>query len=239
MLLFPAIISKEKWDQSGANDAMARMSANIPQGTKEYISLTGSQLFNRQQLRSITIYFGVGEEKPFYLEKSPALLLARLKHNFSFFYLNYFMVTALLFLLTLLITPSAILGIGLLALAWTYVIRQSSTGSLKIGGKQNKMDLFPRSYHLCFLLTEIRLQLVGITISQTHATIGMGVVSLFVLMYLLSGIFWWTLSSSGFLVAVHAGLRDASMHQDGDDKVDMVGEVGEDSAFLGANSNPV
>jgi hypothetical protein len=40
-------------------------------------------------------------------------------------------------------------------------------------------------------------------------------------------------------VAVHAGLRDASMHQDGDDKVDMVGEVGEDSAFLGANSDPV
>ena len=219
---------------------MARMSANIPQGTKEYISLTGSQLFNRQQLRGMTVYFGVGEEKPFYLEKSPALLLARLKHNLSFFYLNYFMVTAVLFCLTLLITPSAIIGIGLLALAWTYVIRRSSTGSLKLGGKQNKMDLFARSYHLCFLLTDIlHPQLVGLTISQSHATIGMGVVSLFVLLYLLSGIFWWTLFSSGFLVAVHAGLRDASMHQDGDDKVDMVGEVGEDSAFLGANSDPV
>jgi hypothetical protein len=129
------VFSKEKWDQSGANDAMARMSANIPQGTKEYLSLTGSQLFNRQQLRSMTVYFGVGEEKPFYLEKSPALLLARLKHNLSFFYLNYFMVTAILFCLTLLISPSAIIGIGLLGLAWTYVIRQSSTGSLKIGGK--------------------------------------------------------------------------------------------------------
>ena len=127
--------SKEKWDQSGANDAMARMSANIPQGTKEYISLTGSQLFNRQQLRGVSVYFGVGEEKPFYLEKSPALLLARLKHNASFFYLNYFMVTAILFCLTLLITPSAIIGIGILALAWTYVIRQSSTGSLKLGSK--------------------------------------------------------------------------------------------------------
>ena len=201
---------------------MARMSANIPQGTKEYISLTGSQLINRQHFRSMTVCFGVGEEKPFYLEKDPALLLARLKHNLSFFYLNYFMVTAVLFCLTLLITPSAIIGIGLLALAWTYVIRQTSTGSLKVGGKQNKMDLFARSYHLCFLLTDIlHPQLVGSTISQSHATLGMGVVSLFVLLYLLSGIFWWALFSSGFLVAIHAGLRDASRYQDGDDKVDM------------------
>jgi hypothetical protein len=93
-----------------------------------------------------------------------------------------------------------------------------------------------------YLLTEIpsaTCVCVGVTISQTHASLAMGVVSLFVLLYLLSGIFWWTLFSSGFLVAVHAGLRDASMHQDGDDKVDMVGEVGEDSAFLGANSDPV
>jgi hypothetical protein len=204
--------AKEKWDQSGANDAMARMSASLPQGTKEYISLTSSQLFNRQHLRSMTVYFGVGEEKPFYLERNPALLLARVKHNVSFFYLNYLMFTAVLFCLTLLISPSAIIGIGLLGLAWTYVIRQTQNGSLRIG---------------------------GVMISQTHATIGMGIVSMFVLLYLLSGIFWWTLFSSGFLVAVHACLRDASMHQDGDDKVDMVGEVGEDAAFLGANSNPV
>jgi hypothetical protein len=218
---------------------MARMSASIPQGTKEYISMTGSQLFNRQHLRSMTVYFGVGEEKPFYLEKSPALLLARLKHNVSFFYLNYFMVTAVLFCLTLLISPSAIIGIGLLALAWTYVIRQSQSGSLKIGGKQTKWSCFLQVTTRTFY-SLIFLQLVGISISQTHASIGMGIVSLFVLLYLLSGIFWWTLFSSGFLVAVHASLRDASMHQDGDDKVDMVGEVGEDAAFLGgANSNPV
>ena len=61
----------------------------------------------------------------------------------------------------------------------------------------------------------------------------MGIVSLLVLGWLLSGIFWWTLFSSGFLVALHAVLRDASMHQDGDDRMDMVGEVGEDAAFLG------
>lgn len=38
-------------------------------------------------------------------------------------------------------------------------------------------------------------------------------------------------------MAVHAVLRDASMHQDGDDQVDMVGEVGEDAAFLN-NASP-
>jgi hypothetical protein len=44
---------------------------------------------------------------------------------------------------------------------------------------------------------------------------------LFALLYLRSGIFWWTLFSSGFLVAVHAGLRDVSMYQEGFNKVDM------------------
>lgn len=65
----------------------------------------------------------------------------------------------------------------------------------------------------------------------------MGVISAFVLIWLLSGVFWWTLFSSGFMAVVHAGLRDASMHQDGDDQVTMVGEVAgvsasEQAAFL-------
>lgn len=76
---------------------------------------------------------------------------------------------------------------------------------------------------------------LGIMISQKHATIVLGVISVIALFYILSGIFWWTLASSGFMITVHAGLRDASMHQDGEDQVDMVGEVssGETAAFLG------
>jgi hypothetical protein len=71
-------------------------------------------------------------------------------------------------------------------------------------------------------------------IPQTTATIAMAIVSVFVLMYLLSGIFWWALMSSGFLVAVHAFLRDASMHKDLDDAVHMDGDLnlGEDASFL-------
>jgi hypothetical protein len=71
-------------------------------------------------------------------------------------------------------------------------------------------------------------------IPQTTATIGMAIISVFVLLYLLSGIFWWALLSSGVLVAVHAFLRDASMHKDLDDAVDMHGDLnlGEDASFL-------
>lgn len=205
--------AKEKWDASGANEAVNRVTASIPQGTKEYFSVTSQQLFNRQRLRSVTVYFGIGEERPFYVEKSPALLLARVKHNSSFFYLNYMMLTAILFCLTLLISPSAIIGIGILAALWMYIIRQTSDGPMRVQ---------------------------GISISQTNATIGMSALSVMVLIWLLSGIFWWTLATSGFFVVVHAALRDASMHQDGDDHVDMVGEVpGETAAFLGQEANAV
>jgi hypothetical protein len=183
------------------------MAASVPQGTKDYFSTTTGQVFSRDRLRGVTLCFGIGEERPFYVEKVPALLIARLKHNLTFFYLNYIIVTALLFCMTLMVSPSAIVGIGLLGALWFYVIRQTQTGSLVILGKN---------------------------ISQNQATIGLMGVSALVLFYLLSGIFWWAVFSSGFLVLIHAGLRDASMHQDGDDHVDMVGEVpGETAAFLG------
>jgi hypothetical protein len=66
---------------------------------------------------------------------------------------------------------------------------------------------------------------LAVSISQTNATLGMGVITVFALIWVLSGIFWWTFASSGFMVVIHAGLRDASMHQDGDDQVTMVGDI--------------
>jgi len=60
------------------------------------------------------------------------------------------------------------------------------------------------------------------------------------LIWLLSSVFWWTLFSSGLMVAIHAVLRDASMHQDGEDQMDMVGEFsGEQAAFLGQDESGV
>ena len=126
--------SKEKWDSSGASEAVSRMAANIPAGTQEFIAVTSQQLFSRQKLRSVTIVFGVGEERPFYIEKMPTLLIARLKHNFQFFFLNYLVLTGVLFFLTMLTSPSALIGLGLLAALWMYVVRQTQSGSMSVYG---------------------------------------------------------------------------------------------------------
>lgn len=203
--------AKEKWDSSGASEAMSRVTASIPQGTQEYLASTSQQLLNRQKLRSVAILFGIGEERPFYIEKAPSLLMARLKHNFQFFFLNYIVLTGLLFCLTMLTSPMALIGIGCLAALWMYVVRQTQSGSMVV---------------------------YGVVISQKNATLGLSIFSAMFLIWLLSNVFWWTLFSSGFLVCVHAVLRDASMHQDGEDQMDMVGEFsGEQAAFLGQSHN--
>ena len=89
---------------------------------------------NRENLRGVTVCFGIGEERPFYIEKVPSLLMERIRLNLSLFYLNYMLLTAVLFVLTLLISPSAIIGIGLLALAWMYVIKSTQSGAMQIYG---------------------------------------------------------------------------------------------------------
>lgn len=204
--------AKDKWNSSGANEAVSKFSASIPDSTKDYISQTTGQMFSRERLRTISVCFGIGEERPFYIEKNPSLLIARIKQNVQFFYLNYLFMAAIFFVLTLFVTPSAIIGIALLGAAWAYVIKTTQAGSLKIG---------------------------SFAISQTQATIVMGVISAFVMIWILSGVFWWALFSSGFLMITHASFRDASMHQDGDDQVAMMGEVattssaGEQASFLG------
>jgi hypothetical protein len=87
------------------------------------------------------------------------------------------------------------------------------------------------------IITSTTSQSLEISLNQKHATITMAAISAVVLFYLLSHIFWWTTGSGGLLVAVHAFLRDASMHQDSDDRVEMSGDLSleENAAFL----NPV
>jgi hypothetical protein len=204
--------SKDTFNNSGGQEVLSSVSASIPQGTKDYIKDAKSKFFNRDQLRSISIFFGIGEEKPFYVEKNPALIMSRLRHNISFFYMNYILLTSILFILTLIISPGAIIGIGLLGVAWMSVIRATSEGSCTVS---------------------------VLTISQKQASIAMTIVSGFVLVNILSHIFWWTLGSSGCIVGVHAFLRDASMHKDEEDRVQMTGDVefgGESAAFLNPQS---
>lgn len=208
---------KEKWTASGGNELVSNVSSHIPQGTKDYITQARSKMFNKNQFRSPTVFFGFGEERPFYLERSPALLVPRIQHNISFFYLNYMVLTAVLFVLTLVVSPSAIIGIVLLGFAWAAVIKSTQEGSVKVK---------------------------GVTITQKQASIGMTALSGLFLFYLLSHIFWWTLGTSGIFTGAHAVMRDASMHKDEEDKIEMSGDLSinadEDAAFLNpAQVSPV
>ena len=217
---------------------LSNVSSKIPQETKDYISQAQKQLFNREHLRSVSVFFGIGEERPFYVEKVPSLLMERLRHNVAFFYLNYMLLTAVLFVLTLLISPSAIIGIGLLALAWMYVIRTSNSGAMQIYGTLRRFFetlLCDTEKPLLFVPNYYIYMFSGLAISQKQATIVMAIISVIVLLYLLSNVFWYTLFSSGFLSGFHMLLRDASMHKDEADKVQMLGDLdlaAEDSAFL-------
>lgn len=209
--------AKDAFTKHGGNEAIASVSGAIPQGTKDYFTQARSKFFNRDHIRSISVFFGVGEEKPFYLEKTPSLLISRVQHNVSFFYMNYSLLTAVMFCLTLIISPGAIIGIGLLGVAWLSIIRATASGSLQINA--------------------------SISISQRTACIAMGVVSTFVLIKVLAGVFWWTIGSAGVIVIAHALMRDASMHKDEEDRIEMTGDVkigeGEDASFLNPQSNEV
>jgi len=185
--------------RSGGSDIANSITNAIPDRTKDYINETREKMFNRDQLRSPTIFFGIGEEKPFYFERTPSLIVERFQHNVSFFYLNYLLLTAILFALTLLISPSALIGIAFLAVAWVSVIRVTKDGAFSFQ---------------------------GISVSQKHASLAMTIVSALVLFWLLKSIFWWTLGSSGLLVGAHSFFRDASMHKDEEDKMQMTGDIG-------------
>ena len=198
---------KDKWNESGGNQVISNVSSALPQGLKDNIEQAKSQLFSKSKVRNPMVFFGIGEEKPFYLERSPPLIMARLQHNSNFFLLNYMMITALFFVITLLISPSAIFGIGVIGLSWASFVRAFQNGS-----------------------TTIR----GITVSQKQASIVMCILSGLFLFYLLKSVFWYSIFSSAFVVAGHAFFRDASMHKDEEDKVEMTGdmEIGETDAFL-------
>jgi hypothetical protein len=130
VLLFVVVIldRKEKWDQSGGNEALGRVTASIPESTKKMVG----SMFKREHMRGITVFFGIGEERPYYVEKTPSMLVERLRHNMTFFYLNYFAIAGLLFGLTLITSFRALLGLAVLALCWAWLIRSSQDGSLRI-----------------------------------------------------------------------------------------------------------
>ena len=127
-------IRKSKWEGSKGQEVLGSISSSIDQDTKDLISNAKSRFFNPAYIRSPTVFFGFGEPKPFFFEKGPQSLVERLRHNVTFFYLNYTIIAAILFFLTL-ITSRAIIGILCLGLAWASFLKASSSGSLAIGSE--------------------------------------------------------------------------------------------------------
>ena len=140
-------VRRDAWERNGAREVIAKAEANLPDGTHNALAMAKQQILNRKNLRSPAIFFGIGEEGPFSVEKVPFLLARRARHNLSFFYLNYMLATAILFCLTLLISPSAVIGIGLLGFAWAALVRATAVGSLQIKG--NVHGCWCMIYDLC------------------------------------------------------------------------------------------
>jgi len=182
------------------------VSASIPESTKKYVG----SVFNREHVRGPSLFFGIGEERPFYVEKVPTLLAERLRHNVSFFYLNYFLLVVVFFLLTTVLSPSALVGMALLAAVWMWFIRATQNGSLQVG---------------------------SVSIPQKTASAALAGISVFSLLYLFSSIFWYSIFSSGIFILVHAFLRDASMHKDLDDHVAMEGDFDMDQDGMGGGAD--
>jgi len=196
---------KDTWDSSKGSEVLSKLTDTVPQETKDNLKALGERFLNPALIRSPKLFFGFGEEKAFFIEKDPPVLASRVKHNIKYFYMNYLILTAILFFLTLIVSPGAILGLGLLAVLWVAVIRATSSGSVTIK---------------------------GFTISQKNATIAMSILSFLILLKILSNVFWWTLGTSSIVVVAHSLFRDSSMLRDEEDKVDMTGDLGEDASFL-------
>ena len=113
---------------------MQNVSAQIPQGAKDFASQTKEKFVRSDQLRSFSLFFGTGEAQAFNINCQPGPLCTRLKHNLLFFYLNYIGIMAVIFILTALLTiisPGTLFIIGALAIAWLLVIRSTKGGELK------------------------------------------------------------------------------------------------------------
>jgi hypothetical protein len=97
---------------------------------------TAQQMFSRDKLRSISVFFGMGQETQAYSCLLSPAMLDRVRQNFSFFYLNYMVLTAALFFLPVVFSFTAWVVIGALAAAWIGMINSvTDERMLKVGSK--------------------------------------------------------------------------------------------------------
>lgn len=200
----------EKWDSSNVSKAVNKAVAAVPQSTKDFLTSTTGELFDRKNLRGFQACFGLGEGKPFSIEKSFGPLKERVTSNMQFFYLNYVLLGAILFCLTLVVSPSAIIGIGGLVVVWYLFIQRA---------KQQKP-----------------ISILGKELTDKQATDILIVITALVLFFILENIFWYAFGTTLFLTIVHAATRSEFNYQEvpsADDELAKAGKaVGEASALL-------
>ena len=162
-------LSPRLFQRSKANAAMNSVTAQIPQETKDFMENAKNKLLDKDRLRSATVFFGIGESKSFSIACQPNVLFPRLKHNLFFFYLNYILLCAFVFVLTtlaVLITPKSLIVLGCLAVAWLFVIQSTKEGYFVVK---------------------------GITVTRKQASLVMMITSGIVVFFLLKDIFWITI----------------------------------------------
>ena len=116
---------------------MSTVSSVISQDTKDYLYNAKQQVFDNDKLRSISVFFGIGEANAFSFVWNPPTILERGRHNILFFYLNYILLYAIIFVvaaLALLISPVALIIIGCLVFSWLAVIHITRDGQFQVIG---------------------------------------------------------------------------------------------------------
>lgn len=202
--------AKEKWDSSNVSKAVNQAVATVPQGTKDFLKSTTGELFDRKNLRGFQACFGLGEDKPFSIEKSLGPLKERVTGNLQFFYLNYMLFGAFLFCLTLVVSPSAIIGIGALVGVWYLFIQRAN---------QNKP-----------------ISIMGKELTDKQAADGLILITAVVLFFILENIFWYAFGTTLLLTIVHAATRSEFNYKEvpsANDELAKAGKaVGEATSLL-------
>ena len=174
-------------------------------------------VLDSDNLRSFSVFFGTGEESAYSLACNPTVLCPRLKNNLFFFYLNYILVAAVvtvIALLALMINPVTIIMVIVLALCWFAVIRSTSGDGLVLGSGSGCL-----------------------TISRKTATTVMTIITAVVLFFMVQKVFVITLSSSGILALLHALVRDATEHIEGNKKANANSNANANANANGQESN--
>jgi hypothetical protein len=194
-------------DRNQANQAIHSVTDHIPQETKDFMAAAKAKILDSDKLRSFQVFFGIGESDAFSFSLNPAIVCPKLKNNLIYFYLNYLLLSAVIFLLStlaMLMSPQTLIVVISLMVAWFLLIRATRGGSMKIFG-------------LC-------------EISRKSASFVLMIVSGVVAFFLMQDIFYVTLGSGSIFALMHAWTRNSSQYlfeQEESNALEMTGDMNE------------